>query len=86
MGEGVGNWDGHKTIKTQYPIHAKILDQACARLLQDLKDRGMLERTLVVWVTEFGRMPTFQKGGQRQRPQPQRLHGLYGGGGGEEGI
>jgi hypothetical protein len=61
MGEGVGNWDGHKTLKTQYDIHAPILDQPCAALMLDLKQRGLLETTLVAFVTEFGRMPTFQK-------------------------
>ena len=34
MGEGVGNWDGHKTLKTQYDIHAPILDQPAAALLE----------------------------------------------------
>ena len=62
MGEGVGNWDGHKTLKSQYDIHGPILDQPCAALLKDLKRRGLLDQTLVVWVTEFGRMPTYQKG------------------------
>src|SRR5213079_3296859 len=61
MGEGVGNWDGHKTLKTQYDIHREILDQPCAALIKDLKTRGLLDRTLVAFVTEFGRMPTFQK-------------------------
>ncbi len=61
MGEGVGNWDGHKKLKEQYDIHAPILDQPAAALIKDLKARGLLETTLVVWVTEFGRMPTFQK-------------------------
>ena len=61
MGEGVGNWDGHKMLKQQYDIHAPILDQPCAALVTDLKQRGLLESTLVVFVTEFGRMPTFQK-------------------------
>jgi len=61
MGEGVGNWDGHKTLKTQYDIHAPILDQPCAALIKDLRQRGLLETTLVAFVTEFGRMPTFQK-------------------------
>lgn len=61
MGEGVGNWDGHRTIKTQYEGHAPILDQPCAALLQDLRQRGLLADTLVVFLTEFGRMPTFQK-------------------------
>ena len=60
MGEGVGNWDGHKTLKAQYDIHAPILDKPAAALLKDLKQRGLLEDTLVVWMTEFGRMPTFQ--------------------------
>src|SRR5882762_1940487 len=62
MGEGVGNWDGHKTLKEQYSVHAPILDQPCAALIKDMKARGLLDRTLVAWVTEFGRMPTFQKG------------------------
>ncbi|MBP3957039.1 DUF1501 domain-containing protein [Gemmata sp. G18] len=61
MGEGVGNWDGHKTLKSQYEVHAAILDKPLAALLTDLKRTGLLKDTLVVWVTEFGRMPTFQK-------------------------
>ena len=70
MGEGVGNWDGHKTLKEQYAIHAPILDQPCAALLKDLKARGLLDQTLVVWVTEFGRMPTFQKGANGRDHNP----------------
>lgn len=70
MGEGVGNWDGHKTLKAQYDIHAPILDQPCAALLKDMKSRGLLDETLVVWVTEFGRMPTFQKGASGRDHNP----------------
>jgi hypothetical protein len=70
MGEGVGNWDGHKTIKTQYDVHGPILDQPCAALLRDLKRSGLLKDTLVVWVTEFGRMPTFQKGASGRDHNP----------------
>jgi hypothetical protein len=70
MGEGVGNWDGHKTIADQYPGHAEILDQPCAALLRDLKARGLLQDTLVVFVTEFGRMPTFQKGANGRDHNP----------------
>ncbi len=70
MGEGVGNWDGHKTLKQQYDIHAPILDQPCAALLKDMKSRGLMEHTLVVWVTEFGRMPTFQKGANGRDHNP----------------
>ncbi len=63
MGEGVGNWDGHQNLKGFYDRHGPILDQACAALLKDLKRTGLLADTLVVWVTEFGRMPTFQQAG-----------------------
>ena len=70
MGEGVGNWDGHKTLKTQYDVHGTILDRPCAALLRDLKRTGLLDETLVVWVTEFGRMPTFQKGANGRDHNP----------------
>lgn len=70
MGEGVGNWDGHRTIKSQYDIHAPILDQPAAALLKDLKRTGLLDDTLVAFVTEFGRMPTFQKGASGRDHNP----------------
>jgi hypothetical protein len=70
MGEGVGNWDGHKTLKAQYEVHAPILDQPAAALLKDLKARGLLDDTLVVWTTEFGRMPTFQAGANGRDHNP----------------
>jgi hypothetical protein len=62
MGEGALNWDGHRRIESDYNRHAPILDRPAAALLLDLKARGLLSDTLVVWTTEFGRMPTFQKG------------------------
>ena len=70
MGEGVGNWDGHKTLVKQYSVHRPILDQPVAALLTDLKSRGLLSETLVVFVTEFGRMPTFQKGASGRDHNP----------------
>jgi hypothetical protein len=70
MGEGVGNWDGHKKIYDQYSLHAPILDQPAAALLRDLKERGLLADTLFVFVTEFGRMPTFQKGANGRDHNP----------------
>jgi uncharacterized protein (DUF1501 family) len=70
MGEGVGNWDGHKTLKDQYSVHGPILDQPCAALIKDMKQRGLLDDTLVMWVTEFGRMPTFQKGASGRDHNP----------------
>ncbi len=70
-GEGVSNWDGHKKIEEQYNVHGPILDQPTAALLKDLKQRGLLEKTLVVWCTEFGRMPTFQKGASGRDHNPE---------------
>jgi len=70
MGEGVGNWDGHKSLKAQYDVHGPVLDQPAAALLRDLKQRGLLEDTLVVFTTEFGRMPTFQKGASGRDHNP----------------
>jgi hypothetical protein len=70
MGEGIGNWDGHRLLKSQYDIHGPILDQPAAALLRDLKQRGLLADTLVVWCTEFGRMPTFQKGASGRDHNP----------------
>jgi hypothetical protein len=70
MGEGVGNWDGHRQLKADYDRHGPILDQPCAALLQDLKARGLLDDTVVVWSTEFGRMPTFQAGAQGRDHNP----------------
>jgi hypothetical protein len=70
MGEGVGNWDGHKKLADQYPRHARIMDQPTAALLRDMKARGLLEETVVLWCTEFGRMPTFQKGASGRDHNP----------------
>ncbi len=60
--EGRLNWDGHFNLKEQYDVHGTILDQPVAGLLQDLKQRGLFESTLVVFCTEFGRMPMFHVG------------------------
>lgn len=55
-----GNWDSHGNMADHERL-AKAVDQPIAGLLTDLKQRGMLERTLVVWTTEFGRTPFHQK-------------------------
>lgn len=64
------NWDGHNALREQYDVHAPILDQPAAALIRDLKERGLLEDTLVVWCTEFGRMPFFQKGAKGRDHNP----------------
>ncbi len=60
--DGLLNWDAHRTLKPDYERHLPIFDQPTAALLTDLKRRGLLDDTLVVWTTEFGRMPTHQEG------------------------
>ena len=57
------NWDSHSNIVSSHGAHAEILDQPTAALLRDLKQRGMLDKTLVVWCTEFGRLPFMQANG-----------------------
>src|SRR4051812_16535016 len=51
------NWDSHSDMHAHEPL-ARNVDRPIAGLLRDLKSRGMLEDTLVVWTTEFGRTPT----------------------------
>ena len=60
--DGLLNWDAHKTLKSDYERHCPIFDQPTAALLTDLKQSGLLDDTLVLWTTEFGRMPTHQDG------------------------
>ena len=54
------NWDGHEDVKDNHDRQGRLLDQPCAALLRDLKRRGLLADTLVVWSTEFGRTPFTQ--------------------------
>jgi uncharacterized protein (DUF1501 family) len=60
MGGPSKNWDNHTDIITELPFIARSVDRPIAGLLRDLKARGMLEDTLVIWTTEFGRMPFTQ--------------------------
>ncbi|MCI0628492.1 MAG: DUF1501 domain-containing protein [Acidobacteria bacterium] len=59
---GLLDWDAHNTVKQDYERHCAILDRPTASLIKDLKTRGLLEDTLVLWTTEFGRMPIHQAG------------------------
>ena len=52
-----GSWDHHSAINTGLPKLCKTTDQPVAALIRDLKQRGMLDDTLVVWGSEFGRTP-----------------------------
>ena len=59
-GKGGNAWDAHKDVKKNHGELCPKVDQPIAALLKDLKQRGMLEETMVVWVTEFGRTPAAQ--------------------------
>ncbi len=59
-GGPTGNWDNHANIEKELPPMCASTDKPIAALLTDLKSRGLLEDTLVLWSTEFGRMPFSQ--------------------------
>jgi len=54
------DWDHHSQLREELPLKAKETDQAAAALIKDLKQRGLLDETLVVWTGEFGRTPMAQ--------------------------
>ena len=58
-GGGNGSWDAHGDIKSHAPL-CRATDKPIAGLIRDLKQRGMLDETLVVWSSEFGRSPWSQ--------------------------
>ena len=70
-------WDNHDRIEENHRSLAAQIDQPIAALLTDLKQRGMLEDTLVLWGGEFGRTPTVELSGNGQ-PQMGRDHNHYG--------
>jgi hypothetical protein len=57
---GAGSWDSHSKLKVNHAKLCKQVDQPIAALLKDLKQRGLLDETLVVWASEFGRTPGSQ--------------------------
>ena len=54
------NWDNHSNIHTELPWIARQVDQPITGFIKDLKSTGLLDDTLVIWTTEFGRMPFTQ--------------------------
>jgi hypothetical protein len=52
-----GTWDHHQNLDVELPFNARLVDQPIAALIQDLKQRGLLEQTLLVCASEFGRTP-----------------------------
>ncbi len=60
-------WDTHAGVTERMPVLCRDTDQASAALVQDLKQRGLLEDTLVIWAGEFGRTPYAQGGANRAK-------------------
>ena len=58
-------WDSHSNVKTQNEQICGRCDQGSAALIKDLKQRGLLESTIVIWTGEFGRLPVSQNGAGR---------------------
>jgi hypothetical protein len=85
-----GTWDAHSDIKNKYDIETPKVDKPIAGLLKDLKQRGMLDSTLVVFGTEFGRTPGAQPGGGTTPPgrdhHPQGFTCWLAGGGIKGGV
>src|SRR5262249_7694224 len=76
-----GLWDAHEELRKNLNLRCREVDRPIAGLLRDLKRRGMLDDTLVVWATEFGRTPNLQPrpdGGPDVEPMLGRDHHIYG--------
>jgi hypothetical protein len=75
-----GNWDHHRNMATDLPARCGEIDKPISGLLTDLKERGMLEDTLVVWAGEFGRTPHGQGGDGRDHNNKGYTTWMAGGG------
>ena len=78
------NWDTHAKM-ANYNRMAKNVDQPIGALIRDLKSRGMLDDTLVVWTTEFGRTPTCPSPGAEGRGHHAKVYSSWLAGGGVKG-
>jgi hypothetical protein len=74
------DWDHHGGIKDGVAFKAQEIDRACMALITDLKQRGMLDSTLIVWAGEFGRTPMSQGGSGRDHHNKAMSVWLAGGG------
>lgn len=79
-------WDQHGNLKADLTKNCKNTDQACAALIKDLKQRGMLEDTLVIWGGEFGRTPMVQGGDDGRDHHPNAFTMWLAGGGVKPGL
>jgi|TARA_B100001750_G_scaffold243509_1_gene258913 hypothetical protein len=85
-GNGIWNWDSHANIVKTHEMQAAIMDQPTAALIADMKRRGLLEDTLVVWCSEFGRMPFLQANGTGRDHNPDAFTAFMTGAGVKKGF
>jgi len=79
------NWDSHEDLQRDHGMMAREMDLPAATLIHDLKERGLLDETLVMWTTEFGRMPCSQ-GGKGRDHNPDAFCTWLAGGGIKGGV
>jgi hypothetical protein len=79
-------WDQHGNLTADLRKNCEHTDQACAALIKDLKQRGMLEDTLVIWGGEFGRTPMVQGGDDGRDHHPNCFTMWLAGGGIKPGL
>ncbi|MFK7910016.1 MAG: DUF1501 domain-containing protein [Akkermansiaceae bacterium] len=80
------SWDQHFNLVNGLKKNCKDVDQACAALLKDLKQRGLLDETLIVWGGEFGRTPMVQGGNDGRDHHPNAFTMWMAGGGVKGGV
>jgi hypothetical protein len=78
--DDIKNWDAHRDLEKNHGAHATAVDKPIAGLLTDLKSRGLLDSTLVVWTSEFGRTSYGQSGNGRDHNPWGYTQWLAGGG------
>ena len=79
------NWDSHEDVERDHGPLAMGMARGAAALIQDLKQRGLLEDTVILWTTEFGRMPSTQ-GGKGRDHNPYVFTNWLAGGGIKGGV
>jgi hypothetical protein len=79
-------WDQHSSLKSDLKKNCLATDKACAALVKDLKQRGLLDDTLVIWGGEFGRTPMVQGGDDGRDHHPNAFSMWLAGGGTKPGL
>ena len=79
-------WDQHNALRTKLPNNCRAIDQPIAALIDDLKQRNLLEDTLLIWTGEFGRTPTEQNNGNGRRHNNRGFTTWLAGGGVKGGM